>query len=134
MMPPRGPLIALTGGTGFVGQALLDEAARTGVEVRALARRRMEPMPGVDWVRGDLDDRDALAMLMRDAEAVVHVAGVVNAPDLDDFFHANVLGTLTMLEAALKAGVRRFIYVSSSPPASPNSPPTGPPRRLQSAW
>lgn len=113
MMPPRGPLIALTGATGFVGQALLDEAARTGVEVRALARRSMEPMPGVDWVRGDLDDRGALTRLMYEAEAVVHVAGVVNTPDPDDFFHANVLGTLTMLEAALKAGVRRFIYVSS---------------------
>ena len=107
------PLIALTGGTGFVGQALLDEAARQKIEVRALARRTMEPLRGVDWVRGDLDDRDALMRLMRGAEAVIHVAGVVNAPDTEEFFRGNVLGTLSMLEAAIRAGVPRFVFVSS---------------------
>jgi len=107
------PLLALTGGTGFVGQAVLDEAARCGMQVRALARRPMPDMPGVDWVQGDLDDRRALAALMRDAEAVLHVAGVVNTPDPEEFTRANVTGTLTMLEAALAAGVPRFIFVSS---------------------
>jgi nucleoside-diphosphate-sugar epimerase len=107
------PLLALTGGTGFVGQAVLEEAARCGMQVRALARRPMPDMPGVDWVQGDLDDRRALAALMRDAEAVLHVAGVVNTPDPEEFTRANVAGTLSMLEAALAAGVPRFIFVSS---------------------
>lgn len=113
MTAPRGPLIALTGGTGFVGQAVLEEAGRAGIEVRALARRAMEPMRGVDWVRGDLDDRAALARLMQGAEAVIHVAGVVNTPDVEAFTHGNVHGTLAMLEAALAAGVPRFVFVSS---------------------
>jgi nucleoside-diphosphate-sugar epimerase len=112
-MTMSAPLIALTGGTGFVGQALLEEAGRLGIEVRALARRTMEPLRGVDWVRGDLDDREALARMMRDAEAVVHVAGVVNTPDPEQFFQANVMGTLAMLEAAIRAGVPRFVFVSS---------------------
>ncbi|MDE1916054.1 MAG: NAD(P)-dependent oxidoreductase [Sphingomonadales bacterium] len=112
-MPVSLPRIALTGGSGFVGQALLDEAAKAGVEARALARRAMAPRAGVDWLRGDLDDRKALAHLMRDAEAVIHVAGVVNTPEPEEFFNANVVGTLTMLEEAIKAGVRRFVYVSS---------------------
>jgi nucleoside-diphosphate-sugar epimerase len=107
------PLIALTGGTGFVGQALLDEALRCQIEVRALARRAQEPMRGIDWVRGDLDDRAALARLMYGAEAVVHVAGVVNAPDTQEFYQANVVGTLAVLEAAIRAGVPRFVFVSS---------------------
>ena len=105
--------IALTGATGFVGQALVDLALEQGMAVDALARRRQPRRDGVNWVRGDLADRDALDRLMRDAEVVIHVAGVVNAPDAGEFFRANVAGTLAVLEAARAAGVPRFIYVSS---------------------
>lgn len=105
--------IAVTGATGFVGQALLDRAARAGVEVRALTRRPQEPRPGVEWVKGDLDARAALTRLVTGAEAVIHVAGVVNAPDAAGFEHGNVTGTLNVIEAALAAGVPRFVCVSS---------------------
>lgn len=105
--------IAVTGATGFVGQALLDRAARAGVEVRALTRRPQDPRPGVDWIKGDLDARAALTRLVTGAEAVIHVAGVVNAPDAAGFEHGNVAGTLNVIEAALAAGVSRFVCVSS---------------------
>jgi uncharacterized protein YbjT (DUF2867 family) len=105
--------LALTGGTGFVGQAVLDEAARRGVTVRALARRGQEERTGVEWVRGDLADRAALAALVAGAEAVLHVAGVVNAPDPAGFHLGNVAGTEALIEAADAAGVRRFVLVSS---------------------
>jgi nucleoside-diphosphate-sugar epimerase len=110
---PKGRLIAVTGATGFVGQALLDLAAEQGVPVRALARRPMEPRKGVEWVRGDLHDRAALAKLVRRAEAVIHVAGVVNTPDPMGFHLGNVEGTLELVQAAVAAGVPRLIYVSS---------------------
>lgn len=105
--------IAVTGATGFVGQALLDRAAKAGIAVRALTRRAQEPRPGVEWIKGDLDARAALTRLVSGAEAVIHVAGVVNAPDAAGFEHGNVTGTLNVIEAALAAGVPRFVCVSS---------------------
>ena len=84
-MTARKNLVAITGATGFVGQALLDEAARQGIEVRALTRREQPARKGVEWVRGDLADTRALRKLAKGAEALIHVAGVVNAPTLKPF-------------------------------------------------
>lgn len=105
--------IAVTGATGFVGQALLDRAVDAKIAVRALARREQPARKGVSWVRGDLADKRALARLVKGAEAVIHVAGVVNAPDPDGFEEGNVAGTLNVVEAAVAAGVPRFVCVSS---------------------
>ena len=105
--------IAVTGGTGFVGQAVIDEAGRQGLPLRALARREQAPCTGVEWVRGDLADRAALAALVEGAEAILHIAGVVNAPDPTGFHLGNVAGTEALVEAAKGAGVARFVLVSS---------------------
>lgn len=105
--------IAITGATGFVGQTLLERAAQAGIAVRALTRRPQELRPGVEWIKGDLDARTALTQLVTGAEAVIHVAGVVNAPDSHGFEHGNVTGTLNLIEATLAAGVPRFVCVSS---------------------
>ncbi len=105
--------IALTGGTGFVGQAVLECAAAKGLGVRALTRSPQQPRDGVTWIAGDLADRKALRKLVRGAEAVIHVAGLVNAPGPAEFEAGNVAGTLALIEAAVKAGVPRFVFVSS---------------------
>jgi nucleoside-diphosphate-sugar epimerase len=105
--------IAVTGATGFVGQALLDEAAKQGQQLRALTRREQEPREGVEWVRGDLADRAALDALVDDVDAVIHVAGVVNAPDPAGFEAGNVAGTLETVAASVGAKVPRFVHVSS---------------------
>lgn len=105
--------IAITGGTGFVGQMLLDHALAAGLDVRALTRRDQPARAGVEWVRGDLDDKTALRTLVSGAEAVIHVAGVVNAPDEAGFMAGNVTGTLNLVESAVAAGTSRFINVSS---------------------
>ena len=106
-------ILALTGGTGFVGQAVLDLACAQGLEVRALVRSPQAPRSGVEWQRGDLADGKALARLVKGAGAVIHVAGVVNTPDPAEFEAGNVAGTKALLAAATKAGVPRFIFVSS---------------------
>ena len=105
--------VAITGGTGFVGQALLDAAGSADIAVRALARRSQESRGGVEWVPGGLDDAAALGALVDGAEAVIHVAGLTTASDPADFERANVSGTLAVIECAVKAGVPRFIFVSS---------------------
>lgn len=105
--------LAITGATGFVGQALLDRALKAGHPVRALTRREQPARAGVEWVRGDLADRAALRELCRGAEAAIHVAGVVNAPDAAGFQAGNVTGTLNLIEAARHQGVPRLVHVSS---------------------
>lgn len=105
--------IALTGATGFVGQAVLDEAERRGLIVRALTRRPQASRTGVHWIAGDLTDEAALAELVSGCNAVVHVAGLTSAPDPAAFTGANVTGTAALIAAAKAASVGRFVFVSS---------------------
>ncbi|GAA0285184.1 NAD-dependent epimerase/dehydratase family protein [Alteraurantiacibacter aestuarii] len=105
--------IAITGGTGFVGQSVLDEARRRGLAVRALTRKQQEPRDLVEWVGGDLEDKAALSRLVDGARAVLHIAGVVNAPDAAGFEHGNVAGTQNLLTAARGVQAQRMLFVSS---------------------
>jgi uncharacterized protein YbjT (DUF2867 family) len=105
--------IAVTGATGFVGQMLLDVAAKEGIGLRALARKPQAPRDGVEWVAGDLGDVPALDDLVRGAEAVIHLAGLTTAPDTAAFEAGNVTGTLNLVEAAVREGVPRMVFVSS---------------------
>lgn len=105
--------LAITGGTGFVGARLLDAALAEGHNVRALTRRPQEARDGVTWIDGALDRPASLEALVDGADAVIHVAGLVNAPDAAGFEAGNVTGTGSMLAAAEKARVSRFVHVSS---------------------
>jgi nucleoside-diphosphate-sugar epimerase len=105
--------LAISGGTGFVGSHVIDAALAAGHEVNALTRRDQPQRDGVNWVGGSLSDRDSLERLVDGADAVIHVAGVINASDSAGFERGNVEGTLAMLAAATAAGVSRFVHVSS---------------------
>jgi nucleoside-diphosphate-sugar epimerase len=105
--------LAVTGGTGFVGSHLIDAALAAGHEVKALTRREQADRDGVDWVLGDLESRDSLEWLVDRADAVIHVAGTISAPNAPAFEKANVTGTLAMLAAATAGGIHRFVHVSS---------------------
>ncbi|KQM77814.1 epimerase [Sphingomonas sp. Leaf22] len=105
--------MALTGGTGFVGRRVIAQAIGQGWHVRALTRRAQPAEPNVSWVRGALDKPASLTELVAQADVVVHVAGVVSAPDMASFTAGNVAGTRAMLDAAQASDVRRFVHVSS---------------------
>ena len=113
-------IIALTGATGFVGGHLLERLLEAGHLVKALTRRPQPDRPGVEWVSGDLADTQALAALVADADAVIHVAGVLNAPDAAGFEAGNVAGTQNLLAAATSAKVARLVHVSSLAAREPN--------------
>ena len=106
-------ILAVTGGTGFVGGTLINLARSEGHEVRALTRRPQPEHAGVTWIAGALDAPEALAELVAGADAVIHVAGVVNAADRAGFVAGNIDGTQAVVDAAVAAGVRRFVHVSS---------------------
>ncbi|RDE06642.1 NAD-dependent epimerase/dehydratase family protein [Sphingomonas aracearum] len=106
-------VLAVTGATGFVGKRFVALAVERGHHVRALTRRPQPEQAGVTWVAGSLGDPMEQLELMRGADAVVHIAGVVNAPSARAFEMGNVIGTMSMLDSAIGAGVRRFVHVSS---------------------
>jgi uncharacterized protein YbjT (DUF2867 family) len=105
--------LAVTGGTGFVGGHLLRIARAAGYGIRALTRGWRPPEEGIDWIEGTLDNPDSLASLCDGADAIVHIAGLINAASRDGFEAVNVGGTMAMIDAARAAGVRRFIHISS---------------------
>lgn len=105
-------MLAITGGTGFLGSHVLEQALDQGMAVRALARRQVAGPPA-EWVTGTLDNPAALARLVAGADAVLHIAGAVNVPTREAFAAANIEGTRNVVEAARAAGVRRFVHVSS---------------------
>ena len=105
--------MAITGATGFVGQAVLDEAARQGLGARALARRVPEDREQVRWIEGDLANEIALTELVQGSRAVIHIAGLTNTPDPAQFHTVNVEGTANVIAAAKRAEARRLIFVSS---------------------
>src|SRR3546814_9516136 len=85
--------VAVTGGTGFVGRTTIAQACALGLPLNALARQPQAACAGVTWVNGALDRDDCLQRLMADADVVLHIAGVVNAPDKAGFHTGNIAGT-----------------------------------------
>lgn len=105
--------LAITGGTGFVGSHLIDAALAAGHGIKALTRRDQPARERLDWIAGDLSTREALEQLVGGVDAVIHVAGTINAPNAETFHKGNVAGTLAMLAAATAGGIQRFVQVSS---------------------
>ncbi len=112
--------VLVTGGTGFVGGALLRRLLADGREVRALTRSdrgaTMIAALGAAPAMGDLDEAAALRAAMAGAGTVFHTAGV-NAMCLRDtaeLFRTNVDGSEHVIRAAADAGVERVVYTSSA--------------------
>lgn len=111
------PSIVVTGATGFVGSHVVEQAQAAKLTVRALARKTSDTTHlesiGADIVRGDVVDERSLSAAFDGADCVIHVAGLVAARDEAAFARVNVFGTRVVTEAAIAAGVRRLLLVSS---------------------
>lgn len=112
--------VLITGGSGFVGGAVLARLVAEGRPVRALARSgdaaRAVEAAGARAVRGDVLDPSSLLEAMRGCDVVFHAAGV-NAmclPDPVPMLRTNVEGTANVVRAAAAAGVRRVVHTSSA--------------------
>ncbi len=95
---------------------MLTELVAAGHAVRALVRKARLLPTGVEGFEGRLDDVEGLSKALSGAEAVVHLAGLVSRDPADAarMFHVHLELTRVLLDAAERAGVRRFVLASTS--------------------
>jgi nucleoside-diphosphate-sugar epimerase len=131
-----GRSVLVTGGSGYFGSVLVDEALARGDRVRVFDRNPPGPREGVEFVAGDIRDRAAVGTACVDVDVVFHnVAQVPLAKDRALFRSVNVVGTANLLVAARDAKVSKVVHTSSSavfgiPPCNPVTEDT-PPRPLE---
>lgn len=104
----------VSGGSGFVGRRLLPALEAAGHTVVCLTRSgQARATPSVTLVPGDLDRPDDYRDSLRGCDTVVHLAAATGKASAADHHRVNALGTERLLEECRRAGVRRFIFVSS---------------------
>lgn len=108
--------ILVTGATGFVGGAVARRLARDGHDVRALARESSEVHPleaaGIDVVRGDVRDIEAVSLAARGCSHLIHLAAAKSGPS-SRLHEVNVRGTANVIDAAREAGIQRVVFGST---------------------
>jgi len=120
--------IALTGATGFLGRYIANQLAGAGHRLRCWHRPQSDRTgfdqveSALDWLPGRLGDASATRALVRGVDALVHAAvewagprnrGQASHGPADPFFGVNLTGSLELFQAALDAGVKRCIFISS---------------------
>lgn len=111
----------ITGGAGFLGSALSNRLARQGHNVRVIddlsAGDPARLIADVHFTRGDVNDRPTLWTLLQDVDCVFHLAAKVSVPESvlfpRDYNRTNVSGTVSLLEAARDAHIKRMVFISS---------------------
>jgi nucleoside-diphosphate-sugar epimerase len=110
--------VLVTGGAGFVGGHVVSLLRARGAAVRVLVRRGEAPpggIAGVESCEGDLTDRRSLEEAVRGVDRVLHCAARTGPwGPRSEYEATNVRGVELLLEAALSAGVQRFVHVSSA--------------------
>jgi len=112
--------VAVTGGTGFIGQALVARLASEDQPIRLIVRResssRLPKKVSVETVAADLNDVYSLRAALQGCQQVYHLAALAKNFDLEprNFYRVNVEGFHSLLEASLAVGLKRVVFVSSS--------------------
>ncbi len=118
--------VAVTGATGFVGRELVSQLADDGAKMKCWHRGNSDLGPlanfnsSIEWIEGKLADGNSVRSLVANCDAVVH-AGLwrsgmsfqANESDVVEYARVNILGTLELIEAAIAANVKRFVFVST---------------------
>lgn len=130
------PKILVTGGTGFTGGHLCKKLVEDGQSVRALVRNgsrssELERL-GIEVATGDLRDKQSLEKATDGIAVVYHIAALFRPENVtrQDMWDINVEGTRNILDAAIEAGVKRFVHCSTigvhgdikNPPATEETP------------
>jgi nucleoside-diphosphate-sugar epimerase len=111
--------ILITGGTGFTGSHLCRRLVKDGYSVRVLVRpsSKREALDGlaIDYAVGDLCDRASLDLAMKGIDTVYHIGALFRPENVtrQQMQATNVEGTRNLLDAAINAGVKRFVHCST---------------------
>jgi len=111
--------VFVTGGTGFVGRAVIQALRAEGYAVRCLVRRGSEHdlrgFGAIERVEGDVMARQSLDDGMTGCDAVVHLVGIIHErPAIGSTFErVHLQGTQNVLDAAAAAGARRYVHMSA---------------------
>lgn len=113
-MANSAPLIAVTGGTGFVGRHVLENLLGRGCEVHALVRPKTTPKlhhPNLTWHRANIGNDNAA--FLKNADCLIHIAGVVKAQKREDYFAVNAELSEKLATSAQRAQTDRIVLISS---------------------
>lgn len=110
--------VLVTGGSGFIGSHVVDKLAAKGVDVRVYDGIMPNFRKDIEYYQGSILDLTSLAFAMSGLDAVYHLAAVADVKDVyNDPYYAetiNVRGTINVLEAARRTGVKRIVYGSTT--------------------
>jgi UDP-glucose 4-epimerase len=111
--------VLVTGGSGFIGSHVVDKLRARGHDpvIYDLRPSPWHEAGTVDTVLGSITDREALERALHSCDAVAHLAAVADVNDVhaspEDAERVNARGTVAVLEAARRAGVKRIVYAST---------------------
>jgi len=110
--------VLVTGGSGFIGSHVVDKLIDKGVDVRVYDSVMPSFRKDIEFYQGSILDITALGFAMNGIDAVMHLAAVADVKDVynEPYYseNINVRGTINILEAARKAGVKRMVYGSTT--------------------
>jgi uncharacterized protein YbjT (DUF2867 family) len=119
----QGLNIAVTGATGYVGHYVIKELLERGHSVTALSRsgaksstasgKTLPTFEGVKYIGGDVATGRNLEQAFAGMDVVVHLVGIIAEHKDQTFQNVHVNGTKNVLEAAKKAGVKRYLHMSA---------------------
>lgn len=119
--------VLVTGSNGFIGSALVRRLLEEGKKVRCLVRAssNVSALQGleVEFVYGEITQKQTLAPAVTGVDYIYHLAGAVKAVDLLTFIKVNAWGVINLLETALQVnpGLKRFLNVSSIAASAPGN-------------
>jgi UDP-glucose 4-epimerase len=116
--------VLITGGAGFIGSHLTDRLLEVGAEVRILddlstgKRENLPDHDALEFIEGDIRDTEMVSRCLKGVDAVVHLAAIASVQaSIDDpirTHQVNFDGTLNLLEASRRTGIKRFLYACSA--------------------
>ncbi len=116
--------VALTGGSGFLGTAILQQLLEAGIHVKALQHyTKLPEHKNLTIITGNLSNLGALKQLVKDTQCVIHCGGAVSAKNVKDFFKINTEGTANLVRVSEEENITRFLYISSMAAREPKISP-----------